>query len=125
MRVLIAEDDKDQLFVRSMLLRQNGFEPIEAADASSAIEKAAVHKPECAVIDLHLPTEELGFGLIRDLKKLDPTIHLILLTGGDARQLSTLSEKALIDEIVVKGSSSTHMIRKLKAIAAEVQVQSR
>jgi DNA-binding response OmpR family regulator len=118
MRVLIADDDKDQLFVRSMLLRQNGFEPIEAQDARVAIEKAAVYKPECAIIDLRLPTEEVGFGLIRELKKLDSTIHVIVLTGGDARRLSTRSENDLIDEIVVKGSPSTHMIRKLKAIAA-------
>jgi two-component system, OmpR family, KDP operon response regulator KdpE len=119
MKVLIVDDDQDQLFVRSMLLKQSGFEPIEAADASSAVEKAAVHKPECAIIDLHLPTEEVGFGLIRDLKKLDSTIHLIVLTGGDARRLSTRSENDLIDEIVLKGSPSTHMIRTLKAIAAQ------
>jgi DNA-binding response OmpR family regulator len=119
MRVLIADDDKEQLFVRSMLLRQNGFEPIEAEDTTSAIEKAAALKPECAIIDLRLPTEELGFGLIRELKKLDSAIHLIVLTGGDTRRLSTCSERDLIDEIVVKGSPSTHMIRRLKAIAAE------
>jgi DNA-binding response OmpR family regulator len=118
MRVLIADDDQDQLLVRSMLLTQNGFEPIQAADANSALEKAALYKPECAIVDLRLPTEEVGFRLIRELKELDSRIHLIVLTGADAHRLSTRSEKDLIDEIVVKGSPSTHMIRKLKAIAA-------
>ncbi len=56
----MAEDDADQLFVRSMLLRQNGFEAIEAADIDSAMQKAFLHKPECAIIDLRLPTEEAG-----------------------------------------------------------------
>ena len=118
MKVLIADDNPDQLFVRGMLLRQNGFEAIEAADVASAIDVAVRHKPECAVIDLSLPTQELGFRLIRELKALDSAIHLFLLTGTDPRAISQHSETDLVDEIVVKGDSSAYLIRKLKALAA-------
>lgn len=118
MKVLVAEDDEDQLLVRSMLLRESGFEPIGATDIASAIENAAAHKPECAIIDLRLPTEELGLRLIRELKTLDSSIHVFVLTGGDPRRFSTRAEKDLIDEIVVKGSGSADLIQKLKALAA-------
>lgn len=117
MKVLVADDDVDQLFVRSMLLRQNGFEPIEAADVASALQNAYLHKPECAIIDLRLPTEELGLRLIRELKTFDSTIHVFVLTGGDARGLSTRFEEGLVDEIVLKGSGSAYLIEKLKAVA--------
>ncbi len=116
MKVLVADDDADQLFVRSMLLRQNGFEPIEAADVGSAMQNALLHRPECAIIDLRLPTEELGLKLIRELKTLDSTIHVFVLTGGDAGRLSMRLEKGLIDEIVVKGSGSAYLIERLKAV---------
>ena len=121
MKILVADDDRDQLFVRSMLLRQNGFEAIEAADLAAAVASAALHKPQCAIIDWRLPTEELGLKLIRELKKLDAAIHVFVLTGAEARRFSAHQERELVDEIVVKGSPSRHLIQKLKALAERIK----
>ena len=121
MKILVADDDQDQLFVRGMLLRQNGFEAIEAADLGAAVAGAALHKPQCALIDWRLPTEELGLQLIRELKQLDATIHVFVLTGAEAARFSAHKERDLVDEIVVKGSPSGHLIEKLKALANEIQ----
>lgn len=117
MKILIADDDEDQLFVRGMLLRQNGFEVMEAADAKTALGQDRANKPECAILDLHLPTVEAGIGLIRELKKSHPAIHIIVLTGGESGEFLGRSERDLIDEVVVKGSPSANLIRKLKALA--------
>ena len=64
MRVLLADDDPDQLSLRCMLLERSGFEAMGAGDYVSAVELAAIQKPECAVVDLRLPTEELGLRLV-------------------------------------------------------------
>ena len=117
MKILVVDDDKDQLFIRGMLLRENGFDAIEASDSGSAVAQAAAYKPECALVDLRLPTEDAGLRLIRDLKALDGAIHLFVLTGANATRLAVLPEKALIDEIVLKGSPSADLIQKLKALA--------
>ncbi|MGI8959873.1 MAG: response regulator [Bryobacteraceae bacterium] len=118
MKVLLADDDPDQLSLRSMVLQQSGFETIGAADDLSAAKLAASHKPECAVIDLRLPTEERGLGLICELKRLDPTIHIIVLTGGNPERLARQPEANLIEEIVVKGAPSGPLIQTLKSLAA-------
>jgi|GEM_PF-1721073 len=118
MKILLADDDKDQLALRGMLLRQSGLETIEASDAGSAIQLAAAQKPQCAVVDLRLPTEELGLRLIRELKAQNPSMRIVVLTGADPARLARCPEKALIDEILVKGSSSAHLIQKLKAFSA-------
>lgn len=118
MKILVAEDNQDQLFVRSLLLRQNGFEPLEAADLDSALEHAVKHRPKCALIDLRLPTEEAGLRLIRELKAIDSEIRLVVLTGANSQGLAGHSEKDLIDELVVKGSPTKQLIQKLKALAA-------
>ena len=119
MTVLVADDDEDQLFVRSMLLRQHGFEPVAAKDVESALEQAAAHQPRCAVIDLRLPTEESGRRLIRELKALDSKIQVIVLTGADAKRFARCAEKELVEEILVKGSPSTRLIERLTAIAKQ------
>jgi DNA-binding response OmpR family regulator len=117
MKVLLADDDPDQLALRCMLVEQSGFEAVGAADEVSATNIARREKPECAVVDLHLPTEDLGLKLICELKRLDPAIHIIVLTGGDPKRVIRQPEAPLIEEIVVKGAASHGLIRKLKSLA--------
>ena len=118
MRVLLADDDRDQLTLRSMLLARSGFETIEAVDRPSAVELAAAEKPDCAVIDLRFPTEENGLRLIRELKDLNSSIHLFVLTGGDPDRFSERPESKLVDQVIVKGSSSAYLVEELQSLAA-------
>jgi DNA-binding response OmpR family regulator len=118
MRILLADDDRDQLALRSMLLVRSGFETLEAADRTSAMELAASQKPECAVIDLRFPTEEIGLRLIRELKDLNSTMHLVVLTGGDPDRFSRQPERKLVDRVIVKGSSSAYLVAELRSLAA-------
>ena len=118
MKILVAEDDLDQLSLRCLLLARSGFEALAATDAASAIELAAEHRPECAVLDLRLPTEQCGLQLILDLKTLNPAMHVIVLTGGDGRRLAQSSERTLIDAVMTKGAASTVLIQKLRTVAA-------
>lgn len=117
MRILLADDDRDQLALRSMLLARSGFETLEAADRSSAIKLAAEEKPECAVIDLRFPTEDIGLHLIRELKNLDSSMHVFVLTGGDPDQFARRPERELVDRVIVKGASSAYLLQQLKALA--------
>lgn len=121
MRILLADDDADQLALRSMLLAHSGFETLEAPDRSSALKLAAEGKPECAVIDLRLPTEDIGLQLIRELKDLDSGMHVFVLTGGDPAQFALRPERRLVDEVIVKGSSSGYLVRQLKSLRGKAR----
>jgi CheY-like chemotaxis protein len=118
MRVLLVDDDADQLALRSQLLRRSGLEALEATDAKSAVRIALLEKPGCAVVDLRLPTVELGLKLIRDLKQIDPGMHILVLTGMNPGGLARSPERKLVDQVIVKGSSSAQLIHALKRLAA-------
>jgi len=118
MKVLLADDDRDQLSLLCMLLERSGFEAIPAADDIAAAELAATEKPDCAVVDVRLPTEERGLRLICELKRLDPAMHIIALTGGNPERLARQTAANLLEGIIVKGASSGPLIRKLKLLAA-------
>lgn len=118
MKILVAEDDPDQLSLRCMLLAHSGFETLAAADAGTAVELASAHKPQCAVVDLQLPTAERGWQLVTELKRLDPSMHVIMLTGRDPRRLADASESRLVDDVITKGSASGALIQKLRTVAA-------
>jgi uncharacterized protein (TIGR00251 family) len=114
MRVLLADDDQDQLHLRGMVLAKSGFEIFEASDSASALKTAKEQKPQCAVVDLRFPTQALGLALIRALKALDAAMRVIVLTGSDPGKLARLPEKNLIDEVMVKGAGSARLVAKLR-----------
>jgi len=78
--VLVVDDDapfRDRL-VRA--LRDRGFDAIGVGDHSSALDAAEVDSPELALVDLRLP-DESGLAVVRDLKRLDPSTIVVVLTG--------------------------------------------
>jgi two-component system response regulator RegA len=80
-RSLLIVDDDDafrERLVRAMLDR--GYEATGVADHSSAIEAAREESPELALVDLRLPGES-GLAVVRDLKALDTSTIVVVLTG--------------------------------------------
>ena len=80
-RTLLVVDD-DEAF-RSRLVRalvSRGFAASGAADYESAMAAAHRETPEFAVVDLRLPGRS-GLDVVRELKALDPTTTVIILTG--------------------------------------------
>ena len=78
--LLIVDDDapfRDRL-VRAM--RDRGFEATGVANHHAALEVARVESPELALVDLRLPGES-GLAVVRDLKALDASTVVVVLTG--------------------------------------------
>jgi CheY-like chemotaxis protein len=115
MTVLVVDDDLDQLAVRAELFRSSGFTAIEAAGREQALQLAADHRPGCVVMDLNLPAKADGLALIRELKELDPNVHVILLTGSDRKVLDHRVEATMVDAVLRKPAQSSKLIRALKA----------
>jgi uncharacterized protein (TIGR00251 family) len=118
MTILIADDDKDQLELRSLLFSRSGYHTIAVTTSAAALKEAKAQRPQCAVVDLKLPTEESGLGLIRALKEFDAAMHVFVLTGGDPRRMNGLPERKLVEEVIVKGSSTAYLMKKLGEVAA-------
>ena len=119
--MLIADDDADQLAIRGMLLRQAGFQVVEASDVGSALKAAKDRCPACALVDLRLPDEQSGLRLIRELKALYASITIVVLTGATLGRLNSLPERALMDEVIGKGSPAALLLEKLKRIQRDTE----
>jgi hypothetical protein len=113
MKVLLTDDDQDQLHLRALVLAESGFDIIEASDSASALKAAKEQKPQCAVVDLRFPTQALGLALIRALKDLDAAMRIIVLTGASPGHLDRVPEKDLIDDVMLKGSGLAQLMTKL------------
>jgi two-component system, response regulator RegA len=78
--LLIVDDDAPfrERLVRAM--RDRGFEATGVSDHAGAMGAARDESPELALVDLRLPGES-GLAVVRDLKALDVSTVVVVLTG--------------------------------------------
>ena len=54
-RVLVVEDNENNLYLIGFILRENGYEVIEARTGAEGIELATKEKPDLIIMDVQLP----------------------------------------------------------------------
>ena len=85
----------------SKALEENGYSPIQAKDGVEAIEKHLQHKASMVITDLDMPQLN-GVSLLRTLKKLEPELRTICISGSVtdevSEQLSNLGVKTILNK---------------------------
>lgn len=107
MKILVVEDDIDQLNVRRLLLENAGYEVATAQNAAEAIERL----PGCHLVlmDLRLPAPEDGIQLIR---AASGSARIIVLSGAE-------SDVSLeVDAFLRKPCSSKILLETIARFAA-------
>jgi DNA-binding NtrC family response regulator len=117
-RVLVVDDDPDQVIVRCMMLSHHGFETRRASDPETAMRAAREDMPEIVLVDLGLPTERDGLRLIAELKSAYPEVNIVVLTGSSIQRLKNKPELQSVADMVQKGSPSKALLGVLARIAA-------
>ncbi|MEJ5314870.1 MAG: response regulator [Anaerolinea sp.] len=90
-RILVIEDNPDNLELVRFLLEQAGFQVISAVDGLEGLEKARTQRPDLILLDMSLPELD-GWHLAKQLKDAEETasIPIIALTAhtlpGDRRR---------------------------------------
>lgn len=82
-RVLIVDDERAVRFALSEILKKSGFQPLEAASGSEAIEMVKADMAEIVLLDIAMPGLN-GIETLEELKKINRDIPIIIITGhGD------------------------------------------
>lgn len=80
-RILAVDDDRDFLEQTRLMLQAGGYEVETADSVAAARERLAREKPDLAVVDLMMEHMDGGFQLCHDIKRMDASIPVILVTG--------------------------------------------
>ncbi|MGB1275190.1 MAG: response regulator transcription factor [Nannocystaceae bacterium] len=78
--VLVVDDDKNFCQALAGSIRRRGFAAVVAHGYDEALAEAQAWSPSRAVVDLRMPGRS-GLELIVALRKLDPEIAIVVLTG--------------------------------------------
>ena len=81
-RVLIIDDEPDNITYVDAILRREGISPISAADGDEGLALAKTEKPDLIILDVQMPKMD-GFEVFENLCKENSTkeIPVILVTG--------------------------------------------
>jgi CheY-like chemotaxis protein len=112
-RVLLLDDDPTNLFLRSIILRQHGYECVTASTVEAAV--AAFENIDIAVLDYHLGAGQFGTDVAVTLRQMQPEVPIIILSATLEYRFGGVEDMHLL-----KGySSNEDLITALKSLQAK------
>ena len=117
-RVLLVEDHAAfHEALTTLLNMEPDLEVVGRADSLAEGRAAALEEVDVAVVDVFLPDGN-GVELVRELRRPDPRVSIILLTGGVDPQLHALAFEAGADEVCVKAEGIEEILAEIRCIVA-------
>lgn len=115
-RVLLVEDDPDQLELRKAVLELAGHTVDTAASRQEAALRIAADAPKLMIMDLRLPKTEDGLALIREARGASGEMRILVMSGWSA-DIESRPERALVDRVLPKPVRSQELIRTVAKLA--------
>ncbi|WP_285028385.1 response regulator transcription factor [Plantibacter sp. ME-Dv--P-122b] len=124
MRILVVDDEREMAGLISRGLGSDGHDVTTAFDGPTALDLArqAVAAAsggdagfQVAVVDVMLPGLS-GFAVCRELKGLDPTLAVILLTARDAVDDRVRGLDAGADDYMIKPFAFAELAARIRAV---------
>jgi two-component system, OmpR family, KDP operon response regulator KdpE len=112
-RVLVVDDEPQIVRALKVVLREAGFDAVAAETASQALDIAAVHPPEAAIIDLVLPDGD-GLEVTRRLREWSEMPILVLSAVGEEDQKVRALEGGA-DDYITKPFGARELVARLHA----------
>ena len=116
-RVLIADDEPNQLELLSYNLGRSEFEVIRATDGQQALEMIEDHRPDLVILDWMMPNMS-GIDVCRTLRGRPETklLPVILLSARGEEGDRTLGLDIGADDYISKPFSPRELISRVKAL---------
>jgi two-component system KDP operon response regulator KdpE len=117
-RILICDDELQIVRALRVVLKDADFQVTATATAEEALDEAAVHPPDAAIIDLMLPDGD-GVEVCKRLREWSEMPILVLSALGEEQQKVRALE-AGADDYVTKPFSPAELVARLRAVLRRV-----
>jgi two-component system KDP operon response regulator KdpE len=112
-RVLVVDDEPQILRALRIILREAGFDVVQAATAEEALDQAALRPPAAAIVDLVLPDGD-GIDVTRSLREWTHMPILVLSADGE-EDAKVRALEAGADDYVTKPFGARELVARLQA----------
>lgn len=117
-KVMIVEDsDEIRKRIKGLLSELENVTVIAEADcATDAIKFGAKYLPEVMILDINLLGNDTGFLVLKEMKKILPSLITIVLTNFSTAQYKNKSAELGADYFFDKSNEFNEMVNTLKLI---------
>ena len=99
--VLLVDDEAAIRFAVGEFLTSKGFKVRAATTAAEALEILQISRPDAMVVDYRLPDGD-ALGMIQQIRALDPSLFIVLLTAFGSIELAVEAVKAGAEQFLTK-----------------------
>ena len=114
--VYLLDDDSSILKATSRLLDSAGWKVEVFTDPIAFLERAAMHFPDVAVIDILMPVMS-GLEVQTRLRRVSPSTRVIVLTAKDDVSVRRMAMSGGASAFFIKGVESGEFLAGVKAAA--------
>jgi len=118
-KILIVDDARFMRMLLKDILVKAGYDVIgEAANGKEAIELYKKLKPDLVTMDIIMP-DMSGVDVVRELKKIDPNVKVIMVTAIGQQALVEEAIEAGAKDYIVKPFQSSRVIEAVERVLKE------
>ena len=115
--ILVLDDELDAVMLLRRILMERGHQVFGFTDEEEAIAHAKAHSVDLAIIDIRLK-KILGVEVLEELKKIDPHIRAMVLTGYPTLQTAQKALDLWASEYLIKPIDIDEIEEKVEKILA-------
>jgi DNA-binding response OmpR family regulator len=122
--ILVIDDDDNLRDTVGLMLEQEGYRPILAADGKTGYEKALSAKPDLILVDLRLPGMS-GIEISKQLRAGNVQTPIIVLSAVGQEVDKVLLLEIGADDYVVKPFGARELLARIRAVLRRTSPDSR
>ncbi|KPJ57734.1 MAG: hypothetical protein AMJ42_04430 [Deltaproteobacteria bacterium DG_8] len=114
-KILIVDDEKDVVDTINDILIEEGYETLLSCDGKDALRQINENSPELVLLDCYLP-EMMGIDVLKEIRKNNEDIAVIMMTGRGEEQLAVSLMKAGASDYLKKPLGKFTLLSAVKDV---------
>jgi DNA-binding NarL/FixJ family response regulator len=119
-KILVVDDDKRVLKSLKLWFSSEGLHPLVAVNGNDALKIVIDHEVDVVVVDFRVGKED-GVSIAKQLKDVDETLKIIILTGFPSYETAVRAMKIGVFDYLSKGVSNETIMTAIKKALAQKQ----
>lgn len=120
-KIIVAEDEPDIRALYAKVLRQNGYDVLEAVDGEEVLTLLGNHNTDLIISDVMMPRMD-GFELVASLRQIHTTIPILLITAKDSFLDLQKGFLTGADDYMTKPININEMVIRVQALLRRSQM---
>lgn len=113
LRVLLVDDEELYLRTAAKIFKRSGIETAVCSDGRNVPALVRTRKCQVVVLDLKLPGVD-GLDILRELKRVLPSVQVIMLTGHATADDAALCMTSGAFDFLVKPVDMSHLLDRVR-----------